>query len=266
MSVNKRGNDPARGLNLLWGPQSVPGRTGLTIRKIVLAGMEIADVDGIEQLSMRKVAERLGVGAMSLYTYVPGKSELLELMLDTANADLYASENILSDCKGDWREAVRFIAKTNWDLCMRHPWIVDLTGRRPVLGPNLILKYELELRAMEGIGLTDIEMDSTLSLILMHVESCARLRNSMVSTQINTGMDDDEWWLSYSPALARIVEWERFPVASRVGEAAGQAHQNAYNPEHAYAFGLERIIEGTGVLIENGKTAQSKGNGDSSSL
>ncbi|MCM3494375.1 TetR/AcrR family transcriptional regulator [Paenibacillus lactis] len=260
MSLNKREHDPVRSLNLLWGSQTTPGRSGLTVRKIVEAGMEIADEGGIEQLSMRKVAERLGVGAMSLYTYVPGKTELLELMVDAANAGLYPTEDIRSELGGDWRDAVRFIAKTNWELFMKHPWIVDLSGRRPVLGPHIFLKYEVELRALEGIGLADIEMDSTLSLILMHVESCARLSNSMKSNRISTGVDDDEWWLNYAPALERMVDWKRFPVASRVGVSAGQAHQNAYNPEHAYVFGLERIIEGTGVLIERGKKDPANGN------
>ncbi|RAR40683.1 TetR/AcrR family transcriptional regulator [Paenibacillus sp. MDMC362] len=249
MSVNRREHDPVRALHLLWGPQTTPGRTGLTVRKIVSAGMDIADEEGIEQLSMRKVADRLGVGAMSLYTYVPAKNELLDLMMDAVNAGLYETGDIRSEAGGDWREAVRYIAKVNWEQFMKHPWIVDLSGRRPVLGPHMIQKYEVELRALDGIGLTDIEMDSTLSLILMHVESCARLRNSMKSTRIATGMDDDEWWLNYEPVMEHIVDWQRFPVASRVGEAAGQAHQNAYNPEHAYTFGLERIIDGTGLLI-----------------
>lgn len=251
MSSSKTGTDYARSLALLWGSQVVPGRSGLTVQKIVLAGMEMADEKGIEQLSMRKVAERLGVGAMSLYTYVPGKSELLDLMLDKALAGLYHNDDIRAECGGDWQEAMRFIARTNWELYQRHPWIVDLSGRRPVLGPNIVLKYELELCALDGIGLTDIEMDSTLSLLLMHVESCARLQQSMKQTETASGVDDNEWWLSYSNALNHLTDWSRFPVSSRVGNAAGEMHQSPYSPEHAYQFGLERIIAGTAELIDS---------------
>lgn len=254
MPTNGSGNDYVRSLGLLWGSQNVPGRSGLTVQRIVAAGMEMADESGIEQLSMRKAAERLGVGAMSLYTYVPSKSELLDLMLDKAQADLYGGD-IRAACGGDWREAMRSIAKTNWELYRKHPWIVELSGRRPVLGPHVVLKYELELCALDGIGLSDIEMDSTLSLLLMHVESCARLQSGMKRTEASSQVDDNEWWLAFAPALGGITDWSRFPVSSRVGQASGELHQSAYNPEHAYLFGLERIIAGTAELIaENAKS------------
>jgi AcrR family transcriptional regulator len=254
MSANKHGQDYARSLSLLWGTQTTPGRSGLTIQKIVTAGMELADASGIEQLSMRKVAERLEAGAMTLYTYVPGKSELLDLMLDKSQAGLYDCDDIRVACGGDWREAMRLIARTNWELYRKHPWIAELSGRRPVVGPHVVLKYELELAALDGIGLADIEMDSTLSLLLMHVESCARLQFGMQRTETASGVDDNEWWLEYGPALDNITDWSRFPVSSRVGNAAGELHQSAYNPEHAYEFGLERIIAGTEMLIGAGSS------------
>lgn len=250
MSANKHGQNYTRSLSLLWGSQTTPGRSGLTVQKIVQAGMELADASGIEQLSMRKVAEMLEAGAMTLYTYVPSKSELLDLMLDKSQAGLYDADDIRGACGGDWREAMRLIARTNWELYRKHPWIVELSGRRPVVGPHVVLKYELELAALDGIGLSDIEMDSTLSLLLMHVESCARLGFSMQRTETASGVDDNEWWLEYGPALDNITDWSRFPVSSRVGNAAGEMHQSAYSPEHAYEFGLERIIAGTGMLID----------------
>lgn len=249
MSYNKTGIDPARSLNLLWGPQNVPGRSGLTIKKIIDMGIEIADSDGLDEVSMRKIADRLGVGTMSLYTYVPGKNELLELMLDSAVADLYNQKNLPIEQGKDWKHSLQYIAERNWELYQKHPWILDISGGRPVLGPHTTLKYELELRALEEIGLTDVEMDATLSLALMHVESCARLAAKILAAQRNTGMDELEWWIAHAPSLERLVDDSKFPLASRVGEAAGQANQGAQNPQHAYAFGLERIIAGTVALI-----------------
>jgi len=82
--------DSARRLALLWGSQSNPGRSGLTLKAIISAAINIADAQGIEALSMRSVAERLDVGTMSLYTHVPGKGELIDLMLDTAYGEVYA--------------------------------------------------------------------------------------------------------------------------------------------------------------------------------
>ena len=83
-------SDPIRGLVLLWGRRERPTRgpkPALDIERIVRAGVEVADAEGLEALSMRKVAGRLGVGTMSLYRYVPSKQELLDLMFDATLAE-----------------------------------------------------------------------------------------------------------------------------------------------------------------------------------
>jgi AcrR family transcriptional regulator len=240
--------DAARSLALLWGQQSKPGRSGLTVRAIVEAAMALADEAGLDALSMRQVAERLGVGTMSLYTHVPGKAELTELMIDRAYGELYADVDEPAR-QADWRAALEFIAARNWALYQRHPWILALSGGRPVLGPNASLKYEAELRPLDGIGLTDLEMDSVLTLVLTHVEGTARAQSAMTQTERDSGLSDAEWWLQTAPLLEKIIDSSRFPLASRVGEAAGQAHQAAANPVHALRFGLDRILDGVADLI-----------------
>lgn len=240
--------DPGRRLALLWGSQTRAGRSGLTLRAIVAAAIEIADAEGLDALSMRRVAERLRVGTMSLYTHVPGKPELLDLMIDTAYGQLYAEVDEPARQRG-WRAALEHIARRNWDLYQQHPWLLQIVSARPVLGPNASLKYEAELRPLDGIGLTDLEMDSVLSLVLSHVESTARTRASLLQAQRDSGLTDVEWWLTNEPVLARLIDESRFPVASRVGNAAGQAHQAAANPAHAFRFGLDRILAGVADLI-----------------
>src|SRR5512133_1511266 len=109
-------SNAAQRLALLWGSQTHPGRSGLTLKAIVSAAIQIADTGGIEALSMRSVAERLSAGTMSLYTHVPGKSELIDLMLDTVYGEAYKQVEEPMQQPGDWRDAVRFIAQRNWDL------------------------------------------------------------------------------------------------------------------------------------------------------
>ena len=118
--------DPARSLALLWGSHTKPGRSGLTVRAIVDAAIELADGGGLEALSMRTVAERLKVGTMSLYTHVPGKGELTDLMFDRVYGDLYADVDEPSRQPGGWRGALEFIAHRNWDVPDRAP--VDPRG------------------------------------------------------------------------------------------------------------------------------------------
>ncbi len=241
--------DPMRRLALLWGSQTEAGRSGLTVRAIVTAAMEIADAEGVDALSMRNVAERLGVGTMSLYTHVPGKAELMDLMLDTAYGQLYERVEEPSQQPGDWRDAMRFIARRNWDLYLMHPWMLQMTPGRPVIGPHASLKYEAELRPLDKLGLSDVEMDATLTLILTHVEGCARAMIALNRTQHDTGMTDAEWWVTQAPLLDKVIDPTRFPIATRVGTAAGQAYQGASDPKYAFAFGLERILTGIAELI-----------------
>ncbi len=241
--------DPARSLALLWGPHGRPGRSGLTIRAIVTAAIELADTEGMEAVSMRQVADRLSVGTMSLYTHVPGKAELVELMVDTAYGQLYDNVDAPSSRPGGWREALEFVAARNWELYRRHPWMLHVVGARPVLGPNASLKYEAELRSLEGAGLSDVEMDSVLTLILTHVEGTARIQANMAQVQRDTGMTDAEWWTVNAPLLDKVMDAARFPVSSRVGQAAGREYDAYADPERALAFGLERILDGVAVLI-----------------
>jgi AcrR family transcriptional regulator len=241
--------DPARSLALLWGSQTEAGRSGLTLKAIVAAAIDIADTNGVDALSMRKVAERLGVGTMSLYTHVPSKADLIDLMFDTAYGELYASVESPSQQNGGWRGALQFIAKQNWDLYHRHPWMLQAATGRSVLGPHAALKYEAELRPLDQLGLSDVEMDAVLTLVLTHVEGTARAQVTRDHTQQGTGMTDEEWWVSRAPLLDKLIDPARFPVGTRVGLAAGQEYQGAFSPEFAFTFGLERILAGIAALI-----------------
>jgi AcrR family transcriptional regulator len=238
--------DPQKSLELLWRAHETPTRgpkPRLDLDQIVSVAIELADADGLNTLSMRKVAERLGVGTMSLYTYVPGKAELLDLMFDAAVAG--ANEPI----DGTWRERLKQIAHEAWWRYHQHPWLLEITLVRPILGPNVIARYEHELRAVDGIGLSDVEMDAVVSLIAGHVEGAARRALESARAERLTGLTDEQWWAERAPLLDRLLDPGRFPVAVRVGTAAGEEHNAAYAPEHTFEFGLERILDGIQALV-----------------
>ncbi|NUR87648.1 MAG: TetR/AcrR family transcriptional regulator [Nonomuraea sp.] len=241
--------DPARSLALLWRTSERASRKGkpdLSVDRVVRAAIEVADAEGLPALSMRRVADRLGVGTMSLYTYVPGKPELLDVMLDTVYGETEPPEDLTG-----WRPRLEQIARENLRLYLRHPWLLQVATSRPVLGPNLTAKYEYELRAVDGIGLTDLEMDAVLTLITGFVHGAARGAADVIAAESLTGMTDQQWWDAHAPFLGRIADPARFPVASRVGQAAGEAHQAAYDADHAFDFGLQRILDGIEALISS---------------
>lgn len=249
--------DPKRTIELLWGlpdsgdrPKRGP-KARLSVEQITAAAIELADAEGLGTLSMRRVADRLGIGAMSLYTYVPGKAELLDLMLDTAYAELpkpEATEAGTQPADG-WRQRLERRATDNWRLLLRHPWMLDIAAVRPVMGPHLVDKYEHELRAVEGIGLSDLQMDAVTTLVSGFVESSARLAVQARYAESRTGVSDEDWWAAYAPMLDQVIDWTRYPTATRVGSAAGAEYRGAYAPERAFEFGLARILDGIAVLL-----------------
>jgi AcrR family transcriptional regulator len=240
--------DPARSMALLWRTREIASRKGkpdLSVDRIVHAAIELADSEGLPGLSMRRIAERLGVGTMSLYTYVPGKAELIDVMLDTV-----AAETARPATNGSWRDRLESIARENWELHLRHPWMAQVVVNRAVLGPNVIAKYDAELCTLAGLGLTDLEMDAVLSLVLGYVRGAARDAVEAGQTARQTGMSDDQWWSLHAPLLSRVLDPARFPTGARVGAAVGEVYGAAYDPHHLFAFGLQRILDGVAVLIE----------------
>lgn len=249
---NKGLGDPSRTIATLWGTRPTPRRGPkhtLTTAQVVTAAIEIADGDqDLAALSMRRVAEALDVGTMSLYTYIASRDELLEVMLDTVYAEAVHQLKAGGSADG-WQDGLSRVAQVNWELSLQHPWVLQIFTGRPPLGPQSVAKYELELSPIEGIGLTDVEMDAVITLVHTHVEGVARQRVEADRTVRRTGLTDEQWWKIVEPVLSEVFDPSGFPIGSRVGNAAGQAHQSAHNPEHAYAFGLERLIAGVTVLI-----------------
>lgn len=296
--------DPARRLGLLWGDRHHSARRGkheLNLAKIVAAGIALADESGVTALSMRKVAERLGVGTMSLYTYVPGKEDLVEVMIDTvyaeiaAGGDLGAAEDAtgsggpstapqatggIGSAAGPRAGAVaesddpsagsrpsgadaiaasgaplwwRRSAAVAWDSFrahVAHAWLVRVPTGRVVLGPGAAAKYERELSALDGIGLSDVEMDSVVALLGGHVTASARRVVDAEQERRASGLTEQQWWTANAPLLAAFADPRRFPTAARVGTAAGSEHGSAYAADGGFGFGLARILDGVSLLID----------------
>lgn len=249
-SQRSSAGDPARTLSLLWrDPTSVPARgpeRGLDVDAVVTAATNLADSEGLEAVTMRQLAVQLRVAPMTLYTYVPGKAELVDLMLDAAYQRLP-----LSDTAGrPWRQRLGAVAQENRSMFLDHPWMAMVSTVRPPLGPGLMAKYDHELHAMEGLGLSDVEMDDALTHLLSFVQASARAAVGARAAQVDSAMSDESWWAANAPLLARVLNEEAYPLAVRIGSAAGNAHGTAYDPEHAYQFGLGRVLDGLAALID----------------
>jgi AcrR family transcriptional regulator len=134
---------------LIWERMAEgPASRKLDYGSIVRAAMKLADRDGIEAVSMRNVAAALDAGTMSLYRYVAGKDDLLDLILDAA----YGEIRLPQDVGIDWQNQFRRVAVESRRVMKSHPWLASLMSRRPTLGPNYLRWFECLLGATLSSG------------------------------------------------------------------------------------------------------------------
>lgn len=230
-------------LQLLWSQDRPTGRSGLSVEAIVRAGTALARRDGVQAITMRKVAAELGTAPMSLYSHVPGKTELLELMLDAFAADMYQAHDLPSARPG-WRAAALFVAERNFEAAVAQPWTLDIPADRLVPGPGMTTKYEAELAAFDGLGLTDVQLDHALTGLLGLASAMARNQVGLERARAASDRDDNQWWQQVAPALAAAMRGREFPLASRVGTAASVAADASADPRAALTYTADLLLDG----------------------
>ena len=243
--------DIDRTLGLLWRrtlgtPQGTRGpKQRVSVDEVVRAAIAVADEEGLPAFSMRKVADRLGLKLMSIYTYVPGRSELIGLMIDEV-----AGERELPPHEGSLRERITGVARQIWDEYHRHPWLLQVENSRPWIGPHVSDRYEWQLAAIEGAGFTDLEMDQVVTLLCSFTAGAARSSIDTRRTVERSGISDAEWWAVNAPILERVMPAGAYPISGRVGQVAGLEYSAVGDPERSFRFGLDRILDGLAHLID----------------
>ncbi|MEU6448634.1 TetR/AcrR family transcriptional regulator [Streptomyces sp. NPDC046979] len=235
--------DIARTLELLWdtGPRPSRGpRPGLTLERIVEAAVEVADRDGLGAVSMRRIATELGTGTMSLYRYVPGKGELLDLMLDRVQRP---SENPAEPGDDGWRSALHALGHATLALYRRHTWLLEVNQSRPILGPSALDGMERVLTRIKPMGLTDPELLSVILLVDGYVVGAARTQVYAEEAERTSGLTDAQFWQAQEPTLVKAMTSGRYPVLAGMSE-------DTFGPgfDH-FEFGLQRILDGLEVFV-----------------
>ncbi|MFF1873491.1 TetR/AcrR family transcriptional regulator [Streptomyces sp. CB03911] len=231
--------DPKASLALLWGEQEQPRRgpkPSLTAERIVAGAIAIADAEGLDTVSMQRVAADLGVTTMALYRYFPGKGELVDLMVDSA---LGTPPEAIGRLEG-WRPQLAAWARACWALYRAHPWILTATAmRRQLMGPNQLSWLDAALAALAPAGLTAAQQHDTVLLIIGHIRSLAQ---QLVHADEE---GDQEWNRLAGDVLER--HGHRYPALA-AAIAAGAFDHHGDDP---LDFGLERILDGVTHLIDH---------------
>ncbi|TCO51025.1 TetR family transcriptional regulator [Kribbella antiqua] len=226
---------------LLWGRQQQRSRgpkPAITLTEIAEAGIRIADIEGLDAVSMQRVADDLPVTKMALYRHVPGKTELVAVMSDLAIGP--PPEHPAQP----WRQALKTWAFDLYAAFAKHPWLLQSTIGRRLLGPNELTWMDRGIRALTDSGLSGGEQFDSILVLTSHVRNIAQ-------QTITTGLTEEH----INRALADILTTEaaRFPSLTAALTTAGGSENQGLE------FGLDRILDGLEALINARKDCASAG-------
>lgn len=233
-------------VQLLWRgkrPGSRGPRGSLTLDEIVGTAIAIAEDEGLAGVSMRKIAERLGVTTMTLYRYVPGKEDLLDLMFDMGTGPPPAE-----DWPEGWREGLSAYARATYEKLLAHPWLLDIPLQGPPLGPNNLAWMESALAVLEGTHLRPDQKIGVLMLVTGFCLSEARMSVSLERSASHTGVTYEEWGRVYERLLRDVVRSGRFPSLARV-LADGAFAEESEGPVEDFEYGLAILLDGIAALM-----------------
>lgn len=235
-------------LEMAWGLRERPSkgpRPGLSLDRIVDAGIGVAAVEGIGAVSMGRVAKELGVSTMSLYRYVSARDELYILMQDVATG---SPPEIPADVTG-WRARLEWWARSQRDVFRRNLWLVRIPITAPPAAPRYLEWMEQGLSTLDGCGLEEGWKLSVLMLVSGFVRNEVILMADLDAAMRAEGRNPDEAMRQYARTVDALTstEPERFPALRRT--LAAQVLEVADDQDTEFEFGIERVLDGVAVLV-----------------
>jgi AcrR family transcriptional regulator len=225
----------------VWArPRREREQPALSREHIVAEALRLLDEEGAEALSMRKLGNRLGAGATSLYRHVANKDELFELAVDEVYGELPLAEP--GDAT-DWRTTVARVAHGLRDMILRHPWMAAKLGEVGLayLGPNMLRQTEHTLAVFEAAGFPLDEADRAVNTVVAYVLGVSTSEAAWLSMVARSGQTQQEWVERLWPAAERAVaDYPRL----RARYAAQRDSDPAKDNETSFEYGLQRVLDG----------------------
>jgi AcrR family transcriptional regulator len=240
MADGVRDRDPA----LVWTrARRTPRRRAPSVDQIVAKAVAIADAEGGAALSMRRVAGEFGSGTASLYRYVTGRDEVLDLMVDAV-----LGEDGPPARSGDWRRDLTDVARRLRAVLLRHPWLSSELAGRPTLGPNSLRQADAALGAASALTSDASLAANVVATVRAYVFGAVADELAEVHAQRRTGLTEEQWRASLGPYVRQIIDSGAYPhFARRVLEAEDP------DPEQRFEFGLACVLDGVAANAERGR-------------
>lgn len=224
---------------LIWNRSQRPARGPQPTRsrsEIAAAAVEIADSDGLDAVSIRRVAAAVGLGTMSLYRYMSGKDDLFELMMDRI-CDEYVLPPVPSD---DWKADLHDLARQGRSIMRRHPWVPPLVLERRGYGPNVLRVLESFLAVLDTAGVNPAAMLEIYALINGFIASYAASELAGEQERRRRGTSVEQHRPGLGPYLRSVVESGEYPVFARAVAASGKV----VDPDEQFERSIGRLLDG----------------------
>ncbi|MEU7838429.1 MULTISPECIES: TetR/AcrR family transcriptional regulator C-terminal domain-containing protein [unclassified Nonomuraea] len=228
----------------LWERLEAPApaqRQTLSPQRIAMTAVEIADAEGLEAITMRRLATELGVAPMAPYRHVSGKDDLLQLMVD----HVYAGFHLPAE--REWRESMRTLALRTRDLMLRHLWLAQLPPQaRLSLTPNRMRVAEQALSALDGLGLDADAMMSVFRAVDAYVQGALNDESAVRNLMHEQGWSDgDELRSELAPQMIWHMRTGRYPTFQRYLQTATRKDDAQWQ----FETGLTYVLDGIATTL-----------------
>jgi AcrR family transcriptional regulator len=230
---------PERMTSLIWERPERPRtvRPALSRERIVQIALNLADTEGIDAISTRRIAAALSVSAMALYGYIERKEDVLDLMIDAVYGEVTIP--LQQDPRG-WRSNLQEIAVQTRTVMHRHPWFASLIGHRAVLGPNALKQTNDRLGIVSQLGFDATTSRSILAMFNAYIVGFVLGEMGEAEAQRRTGLSEQEWQQQVgSYVQEQIIASGRYP---HLAQALVEGEEPS--SDEMFLFGLTRLLEG----------------------
>ncbi len=236
------GEEETNAFPLIWNQPPPSRRRALDREKITEAAIGVADEAGLDGLTMKAVAARLGpYSPMALYRHVHSKEGLFDLMLDAATAEI----PLPGEPGDDWRGDLRTLALETRRMTSRHPWFAVLVHARPPAGPHMMRRLEFMLTVLVRRGATVGDAMTYAALIDRHVLGSALQESEEARLERRHGLDDDARLYAAIAALRELAAADGgLPYLTE-----WLTHPAGPTPDERFAIGLDFVLDGIAARL-----------------
>jgi AcrR family transcriptional regulator len=197
---------------VIWGQERPPRRGNAPdLPEIVTTAVALADQEGLDAVSLRRVATALRSGTASFYRVLDSRDELLDRMVDTV-----LGRHIPPEASGDWRADLAAVARNRRAMLKAHPWLGTELAGRPAIGPHALTHHERAIGAAAGYADDPTAASSAVETVLAYVLGAAARELAETRTQRRSGLTEEQWRASVAPYLQHALNSGSYPHLQRM--------------------------------------------------